>query len=113
MPRTSQPGTRSVKFADDSSTGGAESAMPPRRNLPRRSQSHYNTAFGQSSKSEMSEAVIAKQADILRANKTGKLRQRRGGLDTSFASMQGGLAVNEKPLAHVNTRVRDKPSTTS
>eukprot|EP00775_Hariotina_reticulata_P013668 gene13668-13790_t len=52
----------------------------------------------------MSEAVIAKQADILRANKTGKLRQRRGGLDTSFAAMQGGLAVNEKPLAHVNTR---------
>jgi protoporphyrinogen oxidase len=53
----------------------------------------------------MSEAVLAKQADILRANKMGKLRQRRGGLDSSFAAMQDALATTEKSLAHVNTRV--------
>lgn len=53
----------------------------------------------------MSEAVLAKQADILRANKMGKLRQRRGGLDSSFAAMQEALATGEKSLAHVNTRV--------
>jgi hypothetical protein len=49
--------------------------------------------------------VLAKQADILRANKMGKLRQRRGGLDSSFAAMQEALATTEKALAHVNTRV--------
>jgi hypothetical protein len=51
--------------------------------------------------------VLAKQADILRANKMGKLRQRRSGLDSSFAAMQDALATTEKSLAHVNTRVSE------
>jgi hypothetical protein len=121
-----QSGARSVKFAepppdDDgdapprartSEPGGA--GTPRRGGPPRRSQSQGLLQARSSSNSgtpgeELSEAVLAKQVEILRSNKLGKLRQRRGGLDSNFAAMQGALSVNEQPLPHVNTRVGTRP----
>jgi hypothetical protein len=72
--------------------------------MPRRSVS--SSALRSSAPSnEFSEAVLAKQADILRSNKAGKLRLRRGGLDTSFAALQDALAQDAQPMEHVATRV--------
>lgn len=116
---------RSVKFAatvpdsedgstrgDDSnqrlsgSEGGAAagSSRPSKRSMPRRSIS--SSALRSSGPpNEVSEAVLAKQAEILRSNKAGKLRMRRGGLDSSFAALQDALTQNAEPLEHVATRV--------
>lgn len=118
---------RSVKFADpvpeseDGSTFGGDSnqrlsrsvggAGPSsstpggRRGLPRRSSSSSALRSGPPS-NEVSEAVLAKQAEILRSNKAGKLRMRRGGLDSSFAAMQDALTQDGEPIDHVATRVR-------
>jgi hypothetical protein len=96
-----------VSFGGSSSNGGGgglDQPPRPRGRIPGRSRSSLNPR-PHSEGGEISEAVLAKQADILRANKMGKLRQRRGGLDSSFAAMQEALATTEKPLAHVNTRV--------
>lgn len=101
-------------FGDDSnqrlsrSVGGAgpSSSTPGgRRGLPRRSISSSALRSGPPS-NEVSEAVLAKQAEILRSNKAGKLRMRRGGLDSSFAAMQDALTQNGEPIDHVATRVR-------
>ncbi|KAF6266617.1 phosphatase 2C-like domain-containing protein [Scenedesmus sp. NREL 46B-D3] len=84
--------------------GGCSDQVPRLRGrVPGRSQSSLNFRAPPDG-AELSGAVLAKQADILRANKMGKLRQRRGGLDSSFAAMQDALATTEKPLAHVSTR---------
>jgi hypothetical protein len=84
------------------SDGGA--AGSSKRSMPRRSVS--SSALRSSAPSnEFSEAVLAKQADILRSNKAGKLRLRRGGLDTSFAALQDALAQDAQPMEHVATRV--------
>jgi hypothetical protein len=118
---------RSVKFAatvpesedgsmrgDDSnqrlsnSEGGSEGASarktPSKRSMPRRSISTSSLRSGPSG-NEVSEAVLAKQAEILRSNKAGKLRMRRGGLDSSFAALQGALTQDAEPVEHVATRV--------
>lgn len=117
---------RSVKFADpvpdsedgshrgddsnqrlSGSEGGAEGSSgrrPSKRSMPRRSVS--SSALRSSTGSnEVSEAVLAKQAEILRSNKTGKLRMRRGGLDGSFAALQDALTQDGEPVEHVATRV--------
>ncbi|WIA29165.1 hypothetical protein OEZ86_011676 [Tetradesmus obliquus] len=89
--------------SSNGASGGLDQPPRPRGRIPGRSQSSLNPR-ARSDGGQMSEAVLAKQADILRANKMGKLRQRRGGLDSSFAAMQEALATGEKSLAHVNTR---------
>jgi hypothetical protein len=70
--------------------------------MPRRSVS---SSALRPTTNEVSEAVLAKQAEILRSNKTGKLRMRRGGLDSSFAALQGALTQDAEPMEQVATRV--------
>jgi hypothetical protein len=90
------------------SEGGSEGASarktPSKRSMPRRSISTSSLRSGPSG-NEVSEAVLAKQAEILRSNKAGKLRMRRGGLDSSFAALQGALTQDAEPVEHVATRV--------
>jgi hypothetical protein len=84
--------------------GAAGSSKPSKRSMPRRSVS--SSALRSSAPiNEVSQAVLAKQADILRSNKAGKLRLRRGGLDTSFAALQDALAQDAEAMEHVATRV--------
>lgn len=84
-------------------SGGAKGSSG-RRSLPRRSVS--SSSGLRSNANEVSEAVLAHQADILRSNKAGKLRLRRGGVDTSFAALQDSLTQNEPPVDMLATRVR-------
>lgn len=85
------------------SVSSGEGSNRTRNSLPRRSRSLLPP--GSTSNGQLSEAVLAKQVEILRSNKMGKLRQRRGGLDSSFQALQDALEQNERPMSHVNTRV--------
>jgi hypothetical protein len=109
---------RSVKFADpppDSDDSSQQLVAPDssvgisiskaRRVLPRRSASSSKLRSGTN---EVSEAVLAHQAEILRSNKAGKLRMRRGGLDSSFAALQDSLTQDEAPVDAVATRVSEE-----
>lgn len=114
---------RSVKFADpvppsedgsnqrlsgsegDGAPGSSRKQLGSKRSMPRRSVSS-SSLRSSAPANEVSEAVLAKQAEILRSNKTGKLRMRRGGLDSSFAALQDALTQDGQPMEHVATRVR-------
>jgi hypothetical protein len=114
---------RSVKFADpvppsedgsntrlsgsegDGAPGTSRKPSSSKRSMPRRSVSS-SSLRSTAPANEVSEAVLAKQAEILRSNKAGKLRMRRGGLDTSFAALQDALTQDGQPMEHVATRVR-------
>jgi hypothetical protein len=48
--------------------------------------------------------VLNKHVEILRTNRSSKLRERRGGLDSTFSSMQNSLVTDGVTLEAVNTR---------
>ena len=48
--------------------------------------------------------VLNKQVEILRTSRGSKLRERRGGLDSTFSSMQNSLVTDGVTVEAVNTR---------
>eukprot|EP00878_Enallax_costatus_P037214 GHUV01042020.1.p1 GENE.GHUV01042020.1~~GHUV01042020.1.p1 ORF type:complete len:620 (+),score=147.71 GHUV01042020.1:226-2085(+) len=106
--------SRSVKFANLGPLPGGQ--LPPlagrprstKNGLPRRSRSFAAPGSGHGDDGQLDvqlpEAVLARQVELLRSNRMGKLKQRRGGLDSSFQALQDALEQSEKPLGHVNTR---------